>query len=58
MKKAIMVLGCLILLFSGCGDSKADSCYSSGIEAIANGQYDEENSAFFVRTRIGRGGVE
>lgn len=41
MKKAIMVLGCLILLFSGCGDSKADSCYSSGIEAIAKGQYDE-----------------
>ena len=41
MKKAVMVLGCLILLLSGCGDSKADSCYSSGIEAIANGQYDE-----------------
>ncbi|MGN0251155.1 MAG: tetratricopeptide repeat protein [Oliverpabstia sp.] len=41
MKKAIMALGCLLLMISGCGDSKADSCYSSGIEAIANGQYDE-----------------
>lgn len=34
MKKFWMMLGCVTLLLSGCGDPKADETYESGKKAL------------------------
>lgn len=40
MKKVCMVLGCLLLAVTGCGNSKADQYYESSIKALEEEKYD------------------
>lgn len=40
MKKFWMMLGCVTLLLSGCGDPKADETYESGKKALEKKEYD------------------
>ena len=40
MKKFWMMLGCVTLLLSGCGEPKADETYESGKKALEKKEYD------------------
>lgn len=40
MKKILMVLGCMALVVTGCGEQKADRDYAAGMEALEKKEYD------------------
>lgn len=40
MKKILMVLGCMAMVITGCGEKKADRDYAVGMEALEKQEYD------------------
>ena len=53
MKKIWLLLGCTLLLASGCGTSQADELYNNGIEALNEGDYEGAVEAFEQLTQSG-----
>lgn len=54
MKKIWMVLGCMALLVTGCGDQQADRDYRNGMQALEKEEYDaaiEDFEAVIARNR-------